>query len=476
MSTSQPMSSDVATVTPALDQSRIDTLKSAVRGDVILPDDSAYDDARRVYNAMIDRHPALIVRCVDVADVIATIDLARETGLDLSIRGGSHNVTGFAVNDGGIVLDLSRMRATRVDPAGRTVRAEGGVTWGDLYHATYPFGLAVPAGIISTTGIAGLTLGGGIGHLTRTYGLSCDCLVSADVVAADGRLITASATENADLFWALRGGGGNFGVVTSFEFSLHPAGMVFGGPVFYAVEHSRDALRLYRDFMKQAPEDVSAFFAFLIVPTVDAFPEHLRGKRVCAIVVCSVAPVERAQELVRPLREFGPPLLDLLGPLPLPVLNSMFDFTVPVGKLQNYWKADFIKELSDELIDAHVRHGPQVPSDSSTMHIYPTDGAAHRLGPDDTAFSYRDADFVHVIAAMYPNPADTPRSKEWVRSYWEALHPHSAGGAYVNFMMDEGDERIKATYRGNYDRLAAIKRKYDPGNLFHMNQNITPAK
>lgn len=467
-----------ATKAPALEEKALQELRASFRGELIRPGDDGYDAARRVFNGMIDKHPALIARTVDIADTIAAVNFARENKLPLAIRGGGHNVAGFGTCDDGLVVDLSRMKGIRVDPAKRTVRAEGGCTWGDVDHATHAFGLAAPGGLISTTGIAGLTLGGGIGHLTRKYGLSCDNLISADVVTADGRLITASADQNADLFWGLRGGGGNFGVVTSFEFRLHPVSTVFAGPILYPLEKSKDALRFYRDYMAKAPEDMNAFFAFLIVPPGPPFPEHLHNKTVCGVVCCYTGSLDKAEQVVRPLREFGPPVFEHVGPIPFPMLQSAFDALVAPG-LQNYWKADFVKDLTDEVIEAHVKYGPDVPTIHTALHIYPVSGAAHRVGRDDTAFSYREAGFTHVIAALYPDPADTPKNREWVRSYWEALHPYSAGGAYVNFLMDEKDEgpdRIEASYRNNYGRLAALKKKYDPNNLFHVNQNIKPAE
>ncbi len=466
------MATSSTTGQQTLDSGQIDALRSTIRGEIILPDDAAYDEARHVFNAMIDRHPAVIVRCTDVADIISAVNFGRQAQLNVSVRGGSHNVTGFAVNDGGLVIDLSHMRSVWVDPEQRVARVEGGATWGDVDHATHAFGLAAPAGIISTTGM-GLLLGGGIGYLTRPYGLSCDNLLSADIVLANGTLITASPDRNPELFWALRGGGGNFGVVTSLTLQLHPVDTVVGGPILYPIEKSREALRLFREIMASTPEDFNAFFAFLIVPNVPAFPEALRNQRVCGIVVCYTGPQEQAEGLLKPLRDFGP-VLDAIGPLPLPMLNSMFDFTMPVGTLHHYWKADYINDLSDAAIDVHAQFGPEVPYGSSTMHIYSTGGAVHRVKPDETAYSYRDANFVHVILVAGENPADTPRGRQWVRDYWEALHPLSAGGAYVNFLMDEGDERIRATYRDNYDRLVAVKRQYDPTNLFNQNQNIRP--
>jgi FAD/FMN-containing dehydrogenase len=462
------------TGTSALDDGAVSTFRARLRGKLIRPDDAGYDEARKVWNGMIDRRPALIARCAGVADVIAAVGFAREQGLPIAIRGGSHNVTGHAVCDGGVVVDLSGMKGIRVDPEKRTARAEGGCTWGDLDHATHAFGLAAPGGIISTTGIAGLTLGGGIGHLTRKYGLSCDNLISADVVLAAGRFVTASAQTEPDLFWALRGGGGNFGVVTSFEFKLHPVSTVMGGPFLWPLAKAREAMRLYRDFMDSAPDDFNGFFAFLKVPPGPPFPVELHNTTMCGVVTAYTGPHADADKVVAALRRFGPPAVDLFGPLPFPALQSMFDPLVPEG-LQNYWKADFVDELSDEAIEAHLKYGPGVPTVNSAVHIYPVSGAANRVPKEDTAYFYRDAKYVHVLAAMYPDPADTAKNVAWVRDYWSALHPYSSGGAYVNFLMEEGDERIRETFGGNYERLAKVKGKYDPTNLFRLNQNIRPS-
>ena len=458
----------------ALDEGALSTFRAHLRGKLIRPNDPGYDEARKVWNGMIDRRPALIARCAGVADVIAAVDFARGQGLPVAIRGGSHNVAGHAVCDGGVVVDLSAMKGIRVDPERRTARAEGGCTWGDLDHATHAFGLAAPGGIISTTGVAGLTLGGGIGHLTRRYGLSCDNLVSADVVLADGRFVSASAQTEPDLFWALRGGGGNFGVVTSFEFRLHPVSTVMGGPFLWPLAKAREAMRLYRDFMNSAPDDFSGFFAFLKVPPGPHFPAELHNTTMCGVVAAYTGPHAKTGEVVVALRSFGPPAVDLFGPIPFPALQSMFDPLVPEG-LQNYWKADFVDELSDVAIEAHLKYGPGVPTVNSVVHIYPVSGAANRVAKDATAYFYRDAKYVHVLAAMYPDPADTAKNVGWVRDYWSALHPHSSGGAYVNFLMEEGDERIRATFGGNYERLARIKGRYDPTNLFRLNQNIRPS-
>ncbi|SYZ74434.1 FAD linked oxidase domain protein [Candidatus Zixiibacteriota bacterium] len=458
-----------------LDQKAISSFKSSIRGEILIRGDAGYEKARKVFNGMIDRFPAVIARCVNVADVMASVNFAREHDLALSVRGGGHNVTGFATNDGGLVIDLSPMKGIRIDPDEQVAYIEGGCTWGDVDHATHAFGLATAGGIISTTGVGGLTLGGGVGHLTRRCGLSIDNLISADVVTADGHLVRAGAKENSDLYWALRGGGGNFGVITSFEFRLHPVGTVLAGPILYPLEKGREALKFYRDFMNNAPDNINAFFAYLIVPPGDPFPANLQNKTVCAVVVCCSGDLEKAEKTIKPLRQFGPPLLDMVGALPFPAVQSMFDGLVPSG-LQNYWKADFVNDLTDDIIDAHVKYGPGIPTFNSALHIYPVSGAANRVGKGETAYNYRDAKYVHVIAAMYPNPSDTEKNMKWVRDYWESLHPHSSGGAYVNFMMDEGEDRIAATYRDNFSRLALIKRKYDPDNLFRMNQNIKPAK
>jgi FAD/FMN-containing dehydrogenase len=415
----------------------------------------------------------MIARCVDAADVIASVNFARENEVLLAIRGGGHNGAGWGVVDDGLVIDLSGIRGVRVDPEARTVRVGGGCTWGEVDHAAHAFGLAVPTGIVSTTGVAGLTLGGGHGYLTRKYGLTVDNLLEADVVLADGSFVKASEEQNEDLFWAIRGGGGNFGVVTSFLFRGHPVSTVYAGPTLWELDRAEEVLRWYREFSPQAPEDLYGFFAFLIVPPGPPFPEHLHNKTMCGVVWCYSGPLEGAEEAFRPIRQFGPPALDLVGPLPLPALNSMFDALYPPG-LQWYWKGDFASELSDEALALHIRHGSEVPTLLSTMHLYPIDGAVHRVGKNDTAFSYRDVRWSTVYAGIDPDPANAERITQWARSYWEDLHPYSAGGAYVNFMMDEGHERIKATYQENFERLATIKNKYDPTNLFRVNQNIRP--
>jgi FAD/FMN-containing dehydrogenase len=448
-------------------------LKASLRGELIEPNDEGYDAARKVYNGMIDKHPALIARCADVADVIAAVNFGRQNNLLVSIRGGGHNAGGLGVCDDGLVIDLSLIRYTHIDPVARTVRVGGGSTWGDVDHATHAFSLAVPSGIISTTGVGGLTLGGGLGYLTRKYGLAIDNLIAADVVLADGRLVTANESRNADLFWALRGGGGNFGVVTSFMFKANPVHTVYGGPMLWEMEQAPAVMKWYREFIMQAPDDLNGFFAFLIVPPGPPFPEHLHNKNMCGVVWCYTGPMEQAEETFKPIREKFPPALDFVGPIPHPALQSMFDALYAPG-LQWYWKADFVNELSDEAIDLYIHHGSRLPTMQSTMHLYPVNGAAHRVGKNDTAWSYREATWAQVIVGVDPDPANKDLIVNWARQYWEDVHPYSAGGAYVNFMMEEGQERVKASYRDNYERLAAIKGKYDPTNFFRVNQNIKP--
>ncbi len=452
----------------------ISQLQPRLRGEIIQPGDPTYESARKVYNGMIDKRPQVIVRCADVADVVHCVNFARDNGILAAVRGGGHNGGGLGICDGGLVIELSRMRGRRVDPAGRTVRVEGGCTWGDVDHATHAFGMATPAGIISTTGVGGLTLGGGIGHLTRKFGLTIDNLLSVDVVLANGSLATADTRRNPDLFWAVRGGGGNFGVVTSFTFRLHPVSTVQAGPTFWPLEQAGEVMRVYREFIVQAPPEVNGFFAFLTVPPAPMFPAHLHMKKVCGVFWCSTASAARFKKLSRPLRQVGEPLLDQVGPLPHPAVQSIFDALYPTG-LQWYWRADFVQELSDDAISLHVEHGARLPSMHSTMHLYPIDAAVHRVGKTDTAFYHRDAKWAEVIVGVDPDPANKNHITTWTKRYWEALHPHCSPAAYVNFMMDEGQDRIRASYGDNYPRLAAIKKRYDPDNFFRVNQNILPA-
>jgi FAD/FMN-containing dehydrogenase len=446
-----------------------------LNGRIVGPADPGYDEARAVHNGMIDRHPALIVGCADADEVARTIAFARTHGAPIAVRGGGHNGGGLSVVDDGVVVDLARMADVTVDPEANTVRVGGGATWGQVDAVTAQHGRATPSGIISTTGVGGLTLGGGLGHLTRRFGLTIDSLVGADVVLADGSQVHTSADEHPDLFWALQGGGGNFGVVTTFEFRTHPVGAaVMAGPTFWPIEQTPEVLSWYREFLPAAPRALSGFFAVMTVPPVDMFPAELHMRKVAAVMWCIVGSEEEATKLLAPVHEVGTPLLHGVGPVPHPALQSLFDGLYPKG-LQCYWRADFFNELPDELHAQHLDWGRKLPSMQSTMHLYPIDGAAHDIGTTDTAFSYRDARWAEVIFAVDPDPANAGAMRDWCVGYWDATHPYSAGGAYVNFMMDEGQERVRATYRDNYDRLARVKAQYDPGNVFHVNQNIHPA-
>jgi FAD/FMN-containing dehydrogenase len=457
-----------------MDQSRIDQLREDLRGEVIGPDDDQYDEARRVYNAMIDRRPALLVRPANTGDVMTAVRFAGDNDLPVAVRGGSHSVPGFGTADDAMVIDLSSQRGVRVDPSSRAARAEGGANWGDFNAAGYPFGLATTGGIISTTGVAGLTLGGGIGYLSRGFGLSCDNLISADVVAGDGSFHLASEKDEADLFWAIRGGGGNFGVVTSLEFRVHPVKDIYGGPMFFELEHAEEILKVYREFIVDAPEQLGVFPAFQQAPPVPFIPENRHGDPLFAVVGCWAGPIEEGEKALSTLRDIAPRVGEMVGPMPYPALNSAFDGLVPPG-LQHYWKANFVRELTDEAIAAHLVHGPKLPAVNSTVHIYPINGAVHQVPSDATAFAYRDANFATVIAGMWPDPAANEANIQWVRDYYDATAPHSEEGGYVNFMAGDDQSRIRANYKQNYDRLARVKRQYDPGNLFRFNQNIEPA-
>jgi len=462
----------MATTTSLVDQAR--AALTDFGGTLIGPSDGSYDEERAVYNAMIDRRPALIAQCTTPADVAAVIGFARQAGADIAIRGGGHNGGGLGTVDDGVVIDLSPMKSIDIDEAGGTVRVGGGCTWGEVDAATHEVGMAVPCGIIGTTGVGGLTLGGGIGHLARNYGLTIDNLLEAEVVLADGSIVRASADEHPDLFWALRGGGGNFGVVTTFTFRMRPVSIVQAGPTFWAIEDSEAVLTAYRDFIVAAPRELNGWFAFVTVPPVPVFPEELHGRKAAAIVWCHNGSEEQAAADMQPMLDAAEPLLHAVGPMPFPVLNGFFDGLYPKGH-QWYWRADFVRELSDAAIAEHAKFGAAMPTGQSTMHLYPIDGAVHDVGSGDTAFNYRDVTWAQVIVGVDPDPALAGTLKQWTIDYFDALHPHSAGGAYVNFMMDEGQERVQATYRDNYDRLAKVKAQYDPDNTFHINQNIRPA-
>jgi FAD/FMN-containing dehydrogenase len=444
------------------------------RGRLIGRDDVDYDEARAVYNAMIDKRPALIARCADAEDVAKVVSFAREHDLLLAVRGGGHNGAGLDTCEDGVVIDLGNLRDIEVDPRARTVRVGGGCTWGEVDAATGEHGLATPSGIISTTGVGGLTLGGGLGHLTRRYGLTIDNLLEADVVLASGERVCASADEHPDLFWALRGGGGNFGVVTSFLFRLHPVGTIFGGPTFWPVEAGGEVLSVYRELMPGASRELNGFFAFHTVPPAPPFPDTIHMRKVCGIVWCYLAGEDEAAEAIAPLlHELPEPLLHGVHAMPYATLQSAFDGLYPRGD-QWYWRADFVDEIPDDAVAHHARFGAEMPTLKSTMHLYPIDGAAHDVASSETAWSYRDARWASVFAGVDPDAANVDAIRRWSVDYFEALHPYSAGGAYVNMMMDEGEDRVRASYRDNYDRLARVKRAYDPENLFRVNQNIVP--
>ena len=453
-------------------QDAIQALGAQLRGEIITSEDAGYDAARKVYNAMIDRYPRLIARCTGVADVIGCVNFAREQGLLLAVRGGGHNGGGLGICDNKLVIDQSRMKGIRVDPKARTVRVEGGCTWGDVDHATHAFGMACPSGIISTTGVGGLTLGGGIGYLARRCGLTIDNLLGADMVLADGSFVSVGPDEHADLYWAIRGGGGNFGVVTSFLFRLHPVHTVFAGPTVWSLDKAAEVLRWYREFLPNAPRELNGFFTFFQVPPIPLFPEALHMQKMCGVVWCYTGAADAADEVFAPVRAFGPPAHHVTMPLPYPALQAFFDPLYPTGH-QWYWRADFVDELTDAAIHQHVEHC-EVPTMQSMMHLYPIDGAVHDMGRDDSAFSYRASKWAQVIVGVDPDPENKALITDWCKDYYDALHPHGAGGAYVNFMMDEGQERVQATYRDSYARLVAVKRKFDPGNLFRVNQNIRP--
>ncbi|MFE2018112.1 FAD-binding oxidoreductase [Streptomyces sp. NPDC059499] len=457
-----------------MDGTTLEAMRTELRGPVIGPDDPEYTQSRTIYNAMIDRRPAAVVRCHDTADVMAAVDFVRTHGLEVAVMGGGHSGPGLCLADDAVTIDLSPMRGVRVDPATQTAQVDGGAKLGDLDHAAHAFGLGTPAGIMSTTGVGGLTLGGGHGYLTRKYGLTADNLVSADVVLADGGFVTTNASENADLFWALRGGGGNFGIVTSFDFELHPVDNVGVGITVWPLDLLPDVLRWYREFLPQAPDDLYGFFASMTVPPAPPFPEELHGQKVCGVVWSSTADPEALGDTLAVVNEPGKPAFHFTTPMPYPALQAMFDELIPTG-LQWYWRGAFFDRVTDDAVDVHARYAEALPTGLSTMHLYPVDGAAGRVGADDTAWAYRDAVWSGVIAGIDPDPDNAEALRQWAVDYWDALHPHSMGGAYVNFIgAGESPDRVRATYRGHYDRLAEVKQAYDPPNLFHANQNIEP--
>ncbi|WP_149183602.1 FAD-binding protein [Streptomyces sp. TRM49041] len=459
--------------TPSPTVPALDPLRDAVRGDVIDPSDPRYDEARRVYNAMHDRRPAVVVRAVDAADAIAAVNFARDHDLPLAVRGGAHAATGHGTCDDGLVLDLGRMRSVHVDAEHRTARAEGGCTWGDFNHATHAFGLATTGGVVSSTGIGGLTLGGGMGHLARRYGLTCDNLISADVVTADGTLVRCDADHDAELFWALRGGGGNFGAVVSFLYRVHPVADILGGPTFYPLDG--DVARRWRELIADpdTPDAFNAVFAFVLGPPVPFLPERWHGRPLCAVLTCWTGPEQDDERIRARLGGLGPVLGQFVERMPYPVINTLFDADLPAG-LYHYWKGNFSRDLSDGAVDVHTTYAQTLPSMQTNTIVFPIDRACHRVGPTDTAFAYRDATFSTGLGPSFADPSDIERNVAWCRDYDRALRPHTEEGGYINFLSDDDQDRVRTNYRQNYDRLVELKRRYDPGNLFRVNHNITP--
>jgi FAD/FMN-containing dehydrogenase len=454
-----------------LSSQQIEAFSAQLRGKIILPSDAGYDDERKVYNGMISKHPGMIVKCVDVADVIASVNFGRDNDLLIAVRGGGHNGGGLGLCDDGLVIDLAGLKFIRVNVANKTVRVGGGNLWGEVDHATHPFGLAVPAGIISTTGVGGLTLGGGVGHLSRKYGLTIDNLLEADMVLADGSFVTVNAEQNSDLFWAIRGGGGNFGIVTSFKFQAHDVKTVFGGPTLWPIEKTEEIMEWYDQFINNAPDELNGFITTMIIPGAP-FPDHLHNKQFCGIIWCYSGDMANAEEVFKPILAKNP-LFEHVGEMPYPSIQTLFDGLMPPG-MQWYWRADFFNELGPEIRAQHLKYGSNIPTPLSQMHLYPISGAASRVGNEETPWAYRDAKYAGVIVGVDPDPENADKITQWCKDYWEALHDYSAGGAYSNFMMDEGQERVQKSYRQNYKRLTLIKKKYDPNNLFRVNQNIKP--
>ncbi len=457
-----------------MSQPSTDDLREQVRAPVLCAGDAGYDEARAVHNGMFDKHPKAVILAQQVADVIGGVNFARDADMELAIKGGGHSAPGFGTTEGGLLIDLAQMRDVHVDPAARTARVGGGATWGDFNYATHAYGLATTGGIVSTTGVGGLTLGGGIGYLARSCGLTVDNLRSAEVVTADGKVLTASEDDNPALFWALRGGGGNFGVVTTFEFDLQPVTDIYAGIFFYELDHAADLLRFFREFIPAAPRAYGAFPAFQIAPPLPFVPPERVGDTFCAAVVHWSGPIAEGVQAMAPFRAVAPVVAEMAGPMPYPALNSAFDALFPKG-IRSYWKGSFVSELADEAIEQHVKHGAQVPEVSATMHLYPIDGACHDVGADETAFAYRNATFAPVILAAWQDRALDEERIAWVRDYHTAIEPYSEPGGYINFMDADDGARIRDNYRGHYDTLAEIKRSYDPGNLFRLNQNIQPA-
>lgn len=458
-------------MTPAL----IKELQTNLRGKLILSTDPSYDEARKVYNGMIDKKPAAIAFCSDSNDVLYCVNFARDNHILLAVRAGGHNAAGLGVADDALVIDLSAMKEIEVDALKKIVKVQAGCLLKDLDAATHRVEMTVPSGIFGTTGVAGLTLGGGLGNFSRAFGLSIDNLLEAEVILAEGKMVKASEQENSDLFWALRGGGGNFGVVTSFLFRMHSLHTVYAGPMLWELEDAEEMMEWHHHFLDQAPDELSGYFAYLTVPPFPPFPEHLHLKKMCGVVWCYTGDLKKAEEVFAPIRAKKTPALDFAGQIKVPDLQTLFDGLYPPG-LFWYWKADYMKDLPKDAIDLHVKFAKKMPTRYSTMHMYVIDGEASKPLKTATAWNYRDAKYAMVIVGVSDSKEDQEKITTWAREYWEALHPYSLGGGYVNMMMEEGEDRIKASYGSNYDRLVQIKTKYDPGNLFRVNQNIKPQK
>ena len=451
-----------------------EVLKQQVSGKVILPADTGYDEARTVYNAMIDKKPAAILKCESEQDVVTGIRFAKERDMEVAIRGGGHSGPGFGLVDNGLVLELSGLKDVQVDKWKKTVVVGGGCTLGDIDQVLTPLGLMVPFGVASTTGIGGLALGGGLGYFTRMGGLSIDNLLEARVILASGEIVTANADSHPDLFWALRGGGGNFGVVVSFTFKTHEVRKIYAGPIMWPIENAREVLQFYDEFTKDLTNDLNGVFVFMRVPQAEVFPEELHDKHVCAIVWCYTGPFEQAEEVFKPIREFRKPVIDWAGEFTVQALNSLFDPFFPPG-MQWHWKGHYLKELNNDAIDTLVDFGSNLPTLMSTTHLYLIDGKAHDVGNNDTAWANRDARWAQVMPGIDFEAKNAELITDWSRSFYDAMKPYaSSENGYVNFMMDDGEEKVKGTYGANFERLVAVKRKYDPDNFFHVNQNIKP--
>jgi len=459
--------------TATFDAASLEAFRKQLRGHITLPGETGYETSRKVYNGMIDKSPAIIVKCSDVADVMASVKFGRENKLLVAVRGGGHNVGGLGICDDGMVIDLSGIKYVKVNPGNKTVRVGGGNTLGEVDHATHAFGLAVPAGVISTTGVGGLTLGGGIGYLSRKHGLTIDNLLEADMVLVDGSFVTVNSKQHPDLFWAIRGGGGNFGIATSFLFQAYNVDTIYGGPSLWPIEKTEEIMAWYHDFLEKAPDELNGFIATLEIPG-PPFPAPLHHKKFCGIVWCYSGDLKNADKIFEPVRA-KKPVFEHIGPMPFPALQSVFDGLFPPG-LHWYWKADFFKELGPDVAAQCLKYGSIIPTPLSQMHLYPISGAVSRIDSSATPWAYRDAKYAEVILGVDSDPANDEKITKWSKDYWNGMHPYSSGGSYLNFEMDEGgDDRVRKSYGKNYERLSRIKKEYDPYNFFKVNQNIKPA-